>query len=77
MAAVDLYVTKTRLKLLRLIDAGVVQHDPATSQSYCTVSGETLTAAVKEMERAGWVTLYGGPVELTGLGDDKLTEADR
>lgn len=77
MDLVELHLTPTRLRMLRLIEAQVVQHDPATSQSFSTVSGETLTAAVAEMARAGWVNLLPGLVELTGLGEDKLAEADR
>lgn len=82
MAALDLYPTKTRLRYLRLVEAGVVRYDPATSRAYDGVGGETLTDATREAERAGWVSVERvadepAPVLLTVLGADVLAAADR
>lgn len=66
----DLYPTPTRLKLLRLIAAGLVQRDKHTHQiRYAHVESDlNLTARTAEVIRAGWVEDVDKTLKVTDAG---------
>jgi hypothetical protein len=71
----ELYLTQTRRRLLHGVEHGSVVWE--AGQAWDKVTGYKVTAAMAEMERAGWVERVLDPAITDPTGVYRLTEAGR